>query len=322
MKINLCIDGHYMLYRSVFLLNKLKTLYGDLDTLLLNDYNNMTNGFPFNKIYFVADGKRSWRKAIYAEYKNGRKKDLDIDWEYVFNTFDKFKDNIKNRHNCEVYQIDPFEGDDIITHIVKESNKEGFSNYIISNDGDLHQLLNFSIADNYINLMYNHKFNDEKIFVPKNYQLYLAHLESLETDIFDLNNDTDFLHFFEKTRQKCKVVPVDREESYFKKLVSGDSGDNVLSVVKFTKDIRGIGITGSDVVWNMYKQRFPGIIDFDSDIFINNLIEILVIYRKNKEVDFKSKVFEKIKFSRTLTRLDNKYLPDGMYDILKNKIII
>lgn len=43
---NNVIDGNYFLYRAVFILHKLKTLYGDLETLLLNDFNNITNEFP------------------------------------------------------------------------------------------------------------------------------------------------------------------------------------------------------------------------------------------------------------------------------------
>ena len=322
MTLNLIVDGNYMLYRSVFLLYRLKTLYGDLETLLLNDYNNMTNDYPFAIIYFISDSKKSWRKMLYADYKAGRKKDDNIDWDFVFDTFDKFKENIKSRHNCLTYQIDPFEGDDIIAHIVNESNKQGTSNFIISNDGDLHQLLKFSIPDNYINVMYNHKFNDDKIYVPENYQIFLNHLENMEVSIFDLTDDNDFVNFFEKIKQKSKVVPVNGEESYFKKIVAGDDGDNILSVVKFTKEIRGIGTAGSDVVWHMYKEKYPMIIDFDSDIFIERLTEILGIYRKNKEVDFKSKVIENIKKSRTITRLDARYLPKGLYENLLENIKI
>ena len=164
---NLIVDGNYQLYRSVFILHKLKTLYGDLETLLLHDYNNLANSYPFNAIYYVSDSKKSWRKAYYAE------KEEKIDWEFVFDTFDKFKENIKRRHNCMLYQIESFEGDDIIAHIVNVTNKEGGSNFILSNDGDLHQFLKFSTADNYINMIYNHKFQDEKIFMPENYQIFL-----------------------------------------------------------------------------------------------------------------------------------------------------
>ena len=134
---NLIIDGNYQLYRSVFILHRLRTLYGDLETLLLNDYNNITNAFPYNLIYFVSDSKKSWRKMLISTYKEGRKKEEKIDWEFVFDTYDKFKENIKHRHNCLVYQIDPFEGDDIIAHIVRETNKVEFSNMIVSTGFDI-----------------------------------------------------------------------------------------------------------------------------------------------------------------------------------------
>jgi 5'-3' exonuclease len=320
---NLVVDGHYMLIRSVFILDRLGTLYGDLETLLLNDYNNITNAFPFNVIYFASDSKKSWRKTFYAEYKGKRKKDTKIDWEFVFDTFDKFKENIARRHNCLLYQIDPFEGDDIIAHIIQETNKQGGSNIILSNDGDLHQLLKFSVTDNYINMIYNHKFQDEKIFVPQNYNIFMMHIEDSSVgDIFDMNDDIDFVNFFDKITSKAKIMPINKEESYFKKVVAGDIGDNILSVVKFTKTTKGIGAIGANAVYAMYKQKFPDEIDFDSDEFIENLSNVLYIYRKNKEVDFKEKVIENIKTSRKLTRLDGRYLPNGLQQILFNKIKI
>jgi len=322
---NLILDANYCLYRSVFILHKLKTLYGDLETLLLNDYNKITNDYPFNVIYVISDSKRNWRKNIYPEYKGKRKKDLDIDWEFVFDTFDKFKENIKHRHNCLQYQIDPFEGDDIIAHIVKETNKDGGSNLILSNDGDIHQLLKFSVADNYINLMYNHKFQNEVVFVPENYSIFLKHIEdTTEGDIFDMSDDNiDFMNYFDKLTSRAKIKEINKEESYFKKLVAGDTGDNVLSVVKFTEKTKGIGTTGSGTVYKMFKDRYPNEIDFDSDEFIIQLSDILYIYKKNnREIDFKEKVIENIKFSRTLTRLDGKYLPTGFQKILYDNIKI
>lgn len=329
-KLNLTCDGNYFLYRAVFILHKLKTLYGDLETLLLTDYNNISNAYPFNTIYFISDSKRNWRKNIYPEYKGKRKKDLDIDWEFVFDTFDKFKDSIKKRHNCLQYQIDPFEGDDIIAYIVNESNKKGISNLILSNDGDIHQLLKFNVSDDYINLMYNHKFQNEVLFVPENYSIFLKHIEdTTEGDIFDMADENiDFMNYFDKLTSRAKIKEINKEESYFKKLVAGDAGDNILSVIKFTDPIsgtktKGIGAVGSDTVYKMFKTRYPNEIDFDSDEFVSNLSDILYIYKKtNRDIDFKEKVIENIKFSRTLTRLDKKYLPSGFQNVLYNTIKI
>jgi len=321
---NLVIDGNFLLYRSVFILHKLKTLYGDLETLLLNDFNNISNSYSFNKIYFISDSKRSWRKDIYADYKAKRKKEQDIDWEFVFDTFDKFKESIKNRHNCLLYQIDPFEGDDIIAHIVNESNKEGYSNYILTADGDIHQLLRFSVVGNYINMMYNHKFNNEKLFVPENYGIFLKHIEENcdGGDIFDLSDDMEFINYFDKVTSRATIVPVNNEESYFKKIVAGDTGDNILSVIRFKKESRGIGEAGASTVYFMYKQNYPEDIDFDSDNFVEQLTRIIAVYKKNKDGDFKYKVAENIKFSRILTRLDGKYLPKKYQKKLFNYVKI
>lgn len=320
---NLVIDGNYMLYRSVFILHKLKTLYGDLESLLLSDYNKLSTSYSFNKIYFISDSKRSWRKDLYAEYKGKRKKADDIDWVFVFDTFDKFKESIKNRHNCLLYQVDPFEGDDIIAHVVNESNKEGYSNYIITADGDIHQLLKFSVSDGYINIVYNHKFNNEKLFVPENYSIFLDNIqETSGGDIFDLDDDMEFVNYLDNVSSSATLVEVNSEESYFKKIVAGDAGDNILSVVRFKSENRGIGDTGASTVYSMYKQNYPEEINFDSNDFVNKLTNILVVYKKNKDVDFKRKVTENIKFSRTLTRLDGKYLPNKYKNKLFNHIKI
>jgi len=322
--LNLIYDGNYVLYRSVFILHKLKTLYGDLETLLLNDYNNLVSAFPFNVIYFVSDNKKiSWRKSLYPEYKMKRKKDEDIDWNFVFETFDNFKEKIKSRHNCLLYQIEPFEGDDIIAHIITETNKEGGSNFIISNDSDLHQFLKFNTSDNYINMIYNHKFQDEKLYVPENYNIFLKHIQNTTVgDIFDLNDDIDFINYFNKLTSRAKITPINNEESYFKKIVAGDIGDNIPSVAKISKDIKGIGAVGANKVYSMYKEKYSGDIDFDSDDFVINLSNILSLYKNNKEEDFKNKLIENIKQSRILTRLDNKYIPLKYRNILFENIKI
>jgi 5'-3' exonuclease len=322
-KLNICLDGNYLLYRAVFILHRLKTLYGDLETLLFNDYTNITNSYSFNTIYFISDSKMSWRKTLYSDYKGKRKKEEKIDWEFVFETFDNFKESIKSRHNCLTYQIDPFEGDDLIAHIVKESNKDGYSNLIVSNDGDLHQLLEFNISKNYINLQYNHKFQNEILYVPKDYTIFMKHIEeNSQGDIFDLNEDIDFVNHFNKITSKAKIAEINSEKSFFKKIVSGDRGDNILSVVKITPTAKGIGDAGSNKVYDMYKEKYPGEINFDTDIFIDRLINILSIYKKNHEEEFKNKVKENIIINRKLTRLDSKYLPNGFKEILNENIKI
>lgn len=321
--LNLIIDGNYLLMRAVFILQKIKTLREDLETLLLKDYNNISNAYPYKVIYFISDSKKNWRKDIYSDYKGKRTKDTDIDWNFVFKTFDNFKEKIKSRFNCLLYQIDPFEGDDIIAHIINETNKEGVSNLILSNDSDIYQLLKYNTVDNYMNFMYNHRFQDERIYVPENYNIFLKHIEdNTVVDIFDLNDDSDFIEFFNNFSKKSKIITINKEEEYFKKLIVGDVGDNIKGVVKINNETKGVGKKGCQVVYSMFKEKYPNDIDFDSDTFVDNLTDILSIYKKNKDNNFKNSITENIKFSRKLTRLDIKYIPIEYQNILFENIKI
>jgi hypothetical protein len=172
--------------------------------------------------------------------------------------------------------------------------------------------------------MYNHKFQDERLYVPENYSIFLKHVEdTTEGDIFDMADDNiDFMNYFDKLTSRAKISVVNKEKSYFKKIVAGDDGDNILSVVKTTPDARGIAEKGSDIVYAMFKLKYPNEIDFNSDEFIVNLCDVLSIYKKNKETEFIEKISENIKFSRTLTRLEDQYLPLGYKQILLNNIKI
>ena len=70
MKINLILDGNYLLQRNVFSLHKNNLLYGALESSLEISVNNYRQWFGFENVYFVSDSKeKSWRKQLYNEYK-------------------------------------------------------------------------------------------------------------------------------------------------------------------------------------------------------------------------------------------------------------
>ena len=64
---------------------------------------------------------------------------------------------------------------------------------MLTND-DIKQKLTFSLNPLCINIMTNEMFNKEKLFIPKNYKIYLNALSQLPNDdIFNLNNNYEFL---------------------------------------------------------------------------------------------------------------------------------
>lgn len=321
MKVSLVIDGNYLLHKDVYTLINEKTLYGDLPVLLNNNLNNLIKLYPFDTIYFVSDSKLRWRRDYYSEYKQNRVKDDKIDWKFIFQTYDKFKEDIKEMSNINFYEIDWIEGDDIVSYIVRKNNEVGISNFIMASDGDLHQLMNFDLGLEYINIMYNFKLSDERCYLPPNYNIFIDEMRTKSnSSLFDMSEDDEFLDFLEKLINKTKITEVSPEESLFCKMVSGDRKDNVPSV--YIKGKRGIGKAGSLSIYKLYKETNQEIIDFDSEIFINNLTEIISYSKKITDEEIKNEIKNNIIRNRKLLRLDENYLPTTLKEQVVNRVKI
>ena len=95
MVLDLIIDGNYILSKLVFTLHKNNLLFGALHKSLENTINNYRKWYPFANIYLVSDSKeKSWRKQLTSEYKATRKKDSDIDWNFVYTAYGEFKESV------------------------------------------------------------------------------------------------------------------------------------------------------------------------------------------------------------------------------------
>jgi hypothetical protein len=323
MKINIIIDGNYLLLKSVYVLFKHRNLYTDLPIILERDYKNLTNLYYFDNIYFISDSRMNWRKRVYKEYKATRKKNMKIEWETVYNIYDEFKDSIKDKKNCKVYQIDELEGDDLISYIVKQSNKEGYSNMIVANDSDLYQLIKYNPIDKYINFMYNFKYNDERLFLPQMYEKFIDDI-SKTMDVDDLFEDSnsdnyEFIDFFNSITSNKKVIEINYEKELFIKII-GHNKDNIKSI--YMKGTRGIGKQGAEKIYDFYKDTYPGEIDFNSKEFKNRLIESIK-YCKNIKTDELDDIMKtKLDLNLKLVKLDEQSTPDTLYDKMSNSINI
>jgi len=151
-KINLILDGNFLLNKIAHALSN-NNYISELYNVLERDIDTLSNMYFFNKIYFISDSRRNWRKGIYSDYKMSRKRDTTMDWDYIYVIYDDFKQSLSERKKYKVYELDNMEGDDLISYIVKESNKNDVSNMIVANDSDLYQFICFT--DKYINFMYN-----------------------------------------------------------------------------------------------------------------------------------------------------------------------
>ena len=119
---------------------------GMLRHFILNSIrmHNVKHRDKYGKMVIACDS-RSWRKDVYPEYKANRKTGRDksdVDWESVFQTFSKVKEELKENFPYYVLNIDNAEADDIIATLIKETQEFGKHEpvMIISSDKDFIQL--------------------------------------------------------------------------------------------------------------------------------------------------------------------------------------
>ena len=268
---DLIIDGNYILSKNVFTLHKNNLLFGALYKSLEISVSNYRKWFPFANVYLVSDSKeKSWRKQLTQNYKSTRKKDSDIDWTFVYNTYGEFKESLQG--TMKVLEAPHVEGDDWISFLTHKANSEERSCVIVSNDYDIKQIVKYSIEPLWINIMSNEMYNREKLFLPKNYQVFLNRLSKMPNDdIFNLNDNNDFLKLLDRFISKYEINEIDSMESLIVKIISGDVSDNITSVWSQVKNgkKRGIGEKGAKTIYDEYLLEFGEVNLHDPDLYEN-----------------------------------------------------
>jgi 5'-3' exonuclease len=314
MLVDLIIDGNYILSKLVFTLHKNNLLFGALHKSLENTISNYRKWYPFANIYLVSDSKeKSWRKQYTSAYKATRKKDTDIDWNFVYETYGDFKKGIAA--GTKVLEAPHVEGDDWISFLVERANKEGRSTIIVSNDYDIKQIVNYGLDPLYINIMSNEMFNKEKLFLPKNYQIFLNKVSKLPNDdIFELNDNSEFLALMDRFITKYELNEINPIESLMIKIISGDQSDNISSVWNVTKNgkTRGIGAKGAKGIYDSYIEEFGEINLSDPDLHEN--IADLICEKKKLSKSKIEDIVENIKGNFKLIDLRLHNLPDEIIE--------
>lgn len=316
--LSLIMDGNFLLQKNISSLWKNKILYSELYNVLEKDFNLLTRLFNFRKIYFVSDSTSNWRKEFYPEYKATRKKDEEIDWKFIYQEYNELKTAISGKKMVDLVQIDRMEGDDVVAFLVKNLNKKGHSTLVVSSDSDLYELVTYDGLElKYINIMYNYKFNDERVYLPEGYKLFTNNIiHNFEEDIFQTNNEMEFVEFFERFISGKKVVEIDPEFELFRKIM-GHGKDNIKSI--FMQGNRGIGEAGIVTTYNLYKETFPGTIDFNSQSFQNNLLDIIKLSKK-LDGSHDSEILTRLKRNLKIVKLDEESTPKNLYETMKNTI--
>jgi 5'-3' exonuclease len=270
-------------------------------------------------VYLVSDSKeKSWRKQLTKAYKANRKKDNDIDWTFVYNAYDEFKQSMSGL--VKILEAPHVEGDDWISFLSSKANAEGRSTVIVSNDHDIKQIVGYSMNPLWINIMTNEMYNKEKLFMPKNYQIFISEVKSLPNDdIFNLNDNVDFLGLLDRFLTKYEIVEIDPMESLVVKIISGDQSDNIGSVWSQVKNgkKRGIGAKGAKGIYDNYLVEFGEVNLNDPDLY-ENIADLICEKKKLSKTQIET-IVENIVSNVKLIDLRLENLPEEILDKMETK---
>ena len=324
---NLIFDTNYILHKNVQALYNMDRLYVDFHTMMENNIQKFISMNDWDNIFIVSDSKKkSWRQQILdKDYKGTRTKTQDIDWNFVYNEYNEFKNDLKEK-NFNVFEKDHIEGDDWIAALVLKGNAKNQNNVIISSDQDLLQLIYYKLGNKpFINIQIEDKLNKERVFIPKGWELWLNEFENKRSsDPFVLDNSLSDITFFNKIINIYETVEVDRYEQLFKKFIMGDTGDNVPCPYKTltnTGKERGIGKVGAQKIWKHYSNYYNEIFDTDDDNFASNIVECIESVNNIELIEGKKKTVKKnIESNIKLMELHYKHFPDWVLEEIVTEI--
>lgn len=342
-KYTLIIDGNYFLFRTLYVLpNTFKSdeILGSSDDMaiyarkLATDLTyqiRLFNGI-IDKIVWTVDS-RSWRKDFYpdSEYKANRSFDNNLNWNNFSKISEDFINILKSNGVC-VSKVDGAEGDDLIYAWATELSAKEKSVIIFSGDKDLTQLTGMNLANNAHILCYSpvHK----KIYTYTGFNNWLSSsedsedfFESIKTHTKHANRTKETFNLL-KNKNGIEFIENDAEEIKFKKVLTGDSGDNVLPVYWKTIKLKtggqrtyGISEKKADIVYNEFIKKhgsFNYLYFFSDDYLIdiaNILIRVIKITDKSRE-----EIIKNIRINVNLMILSSKTIPESIIDEMFNNI--
>ena len=140
----LVIDYSELFYISLFAARRIASNGGEFkmsfEYLLLRKIAALHKKFPDREIVLVGDGKQSWRKQLYPDYKATRKAGRDaypdIDWVDMYQRYATLLSMFDIHTPVKVYLDEYLEADDLMAGLAKS----GVDMIAVSSDKDLHQL--------------------------------------------------------------------------------------------------------------------------------------------------------------------------------------
>jgi len=326
------VDGNYFLFRTLYVLPhnvKSKELLGSSDDVqsfmakLATDFAYQVRLFDglIDKIVWTVDS-RSWRKDFYPEsdYKGNRKQDSSINWKNFSKVSEDFI-NLLSKQGVIISKIDGAEGDDLMYAWNTESLANNKSVIMFTGDRDIVQLVCNNNNTHTILFSPAHK----KLYTYQGFSEWMnTEVDESQTDIFDLmkvsispeHQARKLLHTLVK-KKKVDIIEVDPEEFRFKKVLTGDAGDNVTPAYWYVSKNRRYGISEkkAEEIILEFKQKHGGLshMYLYNDELIKDLANITIRIMKAKHMS-SEQIISNIKSNINLMVLSSESIPESILD--------
>ena len=333
------IDGNYFLFRTLYFLprksKKTEMLGTDEDATvfmrkLATDFAYQIRLFEglIDKVVWTIDS-RSWRKDFYpeAEYKGNRKQDSSINWANFSKVTEEFT-QLLIKQGVIYSKVNGAEGDDLMYAWNTESLANDKSVIMFTGDKDLVQLVNKSKNNNTHTILFSpaHK----KLYTYQGFSEWLTTEEKeTSTDLFDVLKTSSSPESQSKkllssiiSKKKVSVIEVDPEDFRFRKVLTGDSGDNVppaywhISSPKGGKPRRyGISEAKATAIISEFKEKHGSLshMYLYEDGYITDLANILIRHMKAKHMS-REQIISNLKSNVNLMVLSSHTIPEGILD--------
>jgi 5'-3' exonuclease len=281
-----------------------------------------------DKVVWTQDS-RSWRKDFYpeAEYKGNRKQDSSINWANFSKVTEEFT-QLLIKQGVIYSKVDGAEGDDLMYAWNTECLANDKSVIMFTGDRDLVQLVNKSTNNNTHTILFSpaHK----KLYTYQGFSEWLTSEEKeTSNDLFDVLKVSSSPESQSKkllssiiSKKKVSVVEVDPEEFRFRKVLTGDSGDNVppaywyVSKPKNGKSRRyGVSESKATAIIAEFKEKHGSLshMYLYEDGYITDLANILIRHMKAKHMS-REQIISNLKSNVNLMVLSSHTIPEGILD--------
>ena len=332
------IDGNYFLFRTLYVLprksKKTEMLATDEDAIvfmrkLATDFAYQIRLFEglIDKVVWTIDS-RSWRKDFYpdAEYKGNRKQDSSINWKNFSKVTEEFT-QLLIKQGVIYSKINGAEGDDLMYAWNTESLANDKSVIMFTGDRDLVQLVNRSQTNSTHTILFSpaHK----KMYTYQGFSEWLTTEDEVSSkDIFDVLKVSASPEAQSKkllssiiAKKKVSVIEVDPEEFRFRKVLTGDSGDNVPPAYWHTSTTNGktrrYGVSESKAtaIIDEFKLKHGTLshMYLYEDGYITDLANILIKHMKAKHMS-REQIITNLKSNINLMVLSSHTIPEGILD--------